>query len=72
MWTKDVYQEQLLGYLGEVEAEIEQFAHSHHQQHDLNELYIDLDIASKRSWRLIGASDMNSEVRFIASRVLVL
>lgn len=61
MWTKDIYQEQLLGYLGEVEAEIEQFAHARLQQHDLIELYVDLDIVTRRLWRLIGASDVDWE-----------
>ena len=72
MWTKDVYQEQMLRYRGEVEAEVEQLAYSRFQQHDLREFYVDLDIASKRLWRQIGASDVDWEVRFIASRVLVL
>jgi hypothetical protein len=61
MWTKDVYQEQVLGYLSDVETEIEQLAHSRIQQHDLRELYIDLDMVAKRLWRLIGASDMDWE-----------
>lgn len=61
MWAKDAYQEQMLGYLGEVETEIEQLAHSRLRQHDLNELYIDLDIAAKRLWWLIGASDVDWE-----------
>ena len=56
MWPKDDYQEQMLGYLDEVQTEIEQLALSHLQQHDLTTLYIDLDMTSKRLWRLIGAS----------------
>jgi hypothetical protein len=61
MWSKDAYQEQLIGYLHEVEIEIEQFAHSRIKQHDLRKLYIDLDTVTNRLWRLIGASDVEWE-----------
>jgi hypothetical protein len=61
MWAKDTYQEQILGYLGEVETEIEQLAYSRLSQHDLRDLYIDLDIVTKRLWRLIGATDVDWE-----------
>ena len=61
MWTKDVYQEQMLAYLEDVEVEIEQLTDSHFQRHDLTELYVELDIAIKRLWRLIGASDVDWE-----------
>ena len=57
MWTKDVYQEQMLAYLDEVEADIEQFMHSRSQPRDLNELYADLDMTFRRLWRLVGAND---------------
>jgi hypothetical protein len=61
MWAKDAYQEQMLGYLGAVQTEIEQGAHFRLQWHDLNELYTDLDIASERLWRLIEARDRDWE-----------
>jgi hypothetical protein len=61
MWTKDVYQEQMLGYLGEVETEIERLTRSCFQQHDLRELYVDLDVVVKRLWWLIDASEVEWE-----------
>ena len=61
MWPKDDYQEQMLGYLAGMQTKIERFADSRHQRHDLSELYADLDIASQRLWRLIGATDLDWE-----------
>ena len=61
MWTKDDYQEHMLGYLSEVQSEIERLTRSSLQYHDLDDLYTDLDIASERLWRLIGARDVDWE-----------
>ncbi|MBI1256386.1 MAG: hypothetical protein GC204_02845 [Chloroflexi bacterium] len=61
MWTKNIYEEQMLAYLDEVEADIEQFAHFRLPCHELNELYVDLDVAVKRLWWLIGANDADWE-----------
>ena len=61
MWTKDDYQEHMLGYLGSVQAEIDRLAHTSLQQHDFNELRTDLDIASELLWWLIGSSDADWE-----------
>lgn len=61
MWTKNAYQEQMLGYLREVETNIEQLAHSHRHQRDLKELYIDLDTTFEWLRRLIEASDADWE-----------
>ncbi len=58
MWTKDDYQEHMLGYLGAVQIEIEQLAyHAQRQQRDLNAIYADLDATSTWLWRLIEAND---------------
>lgn len=57
MWPKDNYQEQMLGYLNDLQSEIEQLAQARLRQQDLNTLYIDLDKVDKRLWRLIGASN---------------
>ena len=61
MWPKDAYQEQMLGYLSEMETEIGQLAHSRLRQHELDELYTDLEITVEELWRLIGASDLDWE-----------
>jgi hypothetical protein len=61
MWTKDDYQEHMLSYLGEVRAEIERLPDSSLQEHDLNELLADLDIASELLWWLIRSSDADWE-----------
>jgi hypothetical protein len=61
MWTKDDYQEHMLGYLDEVRAEIERLTHSSLQQHDPNELRTDLDNASELLWWLIDSSDADWE-----------
>jgi hypothetical protein len=61
MWTKDDYQEHMLGYLSGVQADIERLGHSSLQRHDLNEFYIDFDIASERLWWLIESSDTKWE-----------
>jgi hypothetical protein len=61
MWAKDDYQEHMLGYLGEMRVEIERLPLSSGQQHDLNELLTDLDIASELLWWLIESSDADWE-----------
>lgn len=61
MWQKDNYQEQMLGYLNEVEAEIEQIAHTRPRQIDINQLYDDLDTTTQWLWRLIAAGDIDWE-----------
>jgi hypothetical protein len=61
MWTKDYYQEQMLGYLDWVQTEIEELEPAYGRQNDLNELYDDLEIALERLWWLIGASDVDWE-----------
>jgi hypothetical protein len=61
MWTKDIYEEQMLAYLGEVEADLGQFAHARLQQNNLKELYVDFDVAVKRLWWLIDAGDEDWE-----------
>lgn len=61
MWIKDNYQEHMLGYLGEVRAEIEGLTHSSLQPHDLSQLRADFDVASERLWWLIESSDADWE-----------
>ena len=61
MWQKDDYQEQMLGYLGTVQTEIEQLTRFRFRRRDLNELYTDLDITLEQLWRLIRASDLDWE-----------
>jgi hypothetical protein len=61
MWQKDNYQEQMLGYLGAVQTEIEQLGRFRLRQHDLNELYTDLELTIEQLWRLIRASDREWE-----------
>lgn len=61
MWQKDDYQEQMLGYLDEVEAAIKQIAHARLRQYDVNQLYADFDTTVQRLWRLIAASDIDWE-----------
>jgi hypothetical protein len=61
MWTKDFYQETMLGYLDGVEAEIEALEQTRVTHGDLIELYENLDIALERLWRVIRASDADWE-----------
>ena len=61
MWPKSDYQEHMLSYIDEVQNEIERLADSRLYRHELQKLYIDLDIVSDRLWRLIGASDIDWE-----------
>ena len=61
MWTKDYYQEQMLGYLDWVQTEIEQLEEKRMRRNDLDELYDYLEIALDRLWRLIRASDVDWE-----------
>ena len=61
MWAKDYYQEQMLGYLGWVQTEIERLEQTRIRRNDLDELYDDLEITPERLWRLIRASDRDWE-----------
>ncbi len=61
MWTKDDYQEHMLGYLSDVQAEIEQISHSSPPQHNFNELLTHLDRVSERLWWLIESNDADWE-----------
>jgi hypothetical protein len=61
MWTKDDYQEHMLGYLGGIQGELERLTYPSLQQHNLNEIRTDLDIASERLWWLIKSSDADWE-----------
>jgi hypothetical protein len=57
MWPKDDYQEHLLGYLGQLQNDIEQLACSRLPQHELNILYTDLNLSLNHLWILIEARD---------------
>lgn len=63
MWTKDDYQEHMIGYLAGVRAEIERLTHANFRRHDLNELRAILDSTSELLWWLIEASDADWEER---------
>ncbi len=61
MWTKEYYQETLLGYLGFVQTQIEALERSRVKRGDITELYADIDTALERLWRIIRASDTDWE-----------
>lgn len=61
MWTKDDYQEHMLGYIDGVRSEFERLVQSSFPQYDLNAFYTDLDTTFECLWRLIGARDADWE-----------
>lgn len=61
MWTKDDYQEHMLGYLAGVQAQIDHLSYLRILQHDLNGLHTELDNTSELLWWLIDASDEDWE-----------
>ncbi len=61
MWTKDYYQELMLGYLGSVQTEIGALEHSRIRRGDLIELYEHFDLSQEHLWRIIRASDTDWE-----------
>ncbi len=60
MWTKDDYQEHMLGYLSSVQTAVETLK-SPIRSGDLVELYENLDASLERLWRLIRAGDTDWE-----------
>jgi len=60
MWTKDDYQEHMLGYLDGVQTSVETLE-SPIGHGDLVELYENLDTSLERLWRLIRARDTDWE-----------
>lgn len=60
MWTKDDYQEHMLGHLGDVQTVVETLE-SPIRGGDLVDLYRSLDTSLERLWRLIKAGDADWE-----------
>jgi hypothetical protein len=61
MWTKDDYQDHMMGYLDGVRTEIERLARASRQWRNLDEFYSDLDFAFECLQRLIKAGDTEWE-----------
>lgn len=60
MWTKDDYQEHMLGHLGDLQSAVETLE-SPIGRGNLIELYENLDTSLERLWRLISANDTEWE-----------
>lgn len=61
MWTKDDYQEHMLGYLVGVREEIECLSHSNLNHHEIIKMLTQLDKAFQHLWWIIGSSDTDWE-----------
>ena len=60
MWTKDDYQEHMLGYLDDLQTAVETLEPPV-RRGNLSELYENLETSLERLWRLIRANDNDWE-----------